>query len=59
MNFSKMFTICYAEAFAKAEQLANMQVRCKIYKESGVWVVQPNCSEDLTAMNFAQTVIDT
>lgn len=42
MNFSKMFTFCYAQAFAKAEYLASMQVRCKLYKESGVWIVQPN-----------------
>lgn len=42
MNFSKMYTVWYTEAFHKAIELAGQGIRCKLYKESGVWIVQPN-----------------
>ena len=48
MNFYKIYIMRtnrydqYIEAFKKAIELAENSVRCKLYKENGVWVVEPN-----------------
>lgn len=42
MNFHKMFTVSAKDAFAFAEELAKKAIRCKLYKENSVWVVEPN-----------------
>lgn len=42
MNFHKMFTVSAKDAFAFAQELANKAIRCKLYKENSVWVVEPN-----------------
>ena len=42
MNFHKMFTASAKDAFTFAEELANKAIRCKLYKENSVWVVEPN-----------------
>lgn len=42
MNFHKIYTMCNIEAFNKAIELAENSVRCKLYKENGVWVVERN-----------------
>lgn len=42
MNFHKMFTVSAKDAFTFAQELANKAIRCKLYKENSVWVVEPN-----------------
>ncbi len=42
MNFHKMFTVSAKDAFAFAEELANKAIRCKLYRQNSVWIVEPN-----------------
>lgn len=42
MNFHKMFTSSAKDAFTFAQELANKAIRCKLYKENSVWVVELN-----------------
>lgn len=42
MNFHKAFNKDANVAFNLAEQLASDNIRCKLYKENGIWVVELN-----------------
>lgn len=42
MNFHKSFNKEAQVAFNLAEKLASDSIRCKLYKENGLWVVERN-----------------